>query len=137
MWVQLRIQIQMKSGTPIQIKKFYYCGSATLVAKKSNQLFSFILDGNGRQIDFWDFQRDWIFADFRFPNSKKPEEAQGKNLVSQSGEEPADMSPGSARSSSRIIHDSTKTEPQKVKVSPLPSLQPAIQQQVRLIKRKN
>ena len=136
MWVQLRIQIQMKSGTPIQIKILLlwirYTG-----CKKSNQLFSFIRDGNGRQIDFWDCQRDWIFADFRFPNSKKPEEAQGKNLVSQSGEEPADMSPGSARSSSRIIHDSTKTEPQKVKVSPLPSLQPAIQQQVRLIKRKN
>lgn len=63
----------------------------------------------------------------RFPNSKKPEEAEGKNLVSHGGSSDEPMaaegssSPASGRSSSRIVHDSTKTEPQKVKVSPVPT----------------
>jgi hypothetical protein len=67
----------------------------------------------------------------RFPNSKKPEEAEGKNLVSQNSEEVTSDSPTSMRSSSRIIHDSTKIEPQKVKVSPAPSLLLPTSQQVK------
>jgi len=44
----------------------------------------------------------------RFPNSKKPEEASGKNLVASKVEE---------QSSGRIVHDNIKTEPTKICLS--------------------
>lgn len=44
----------------------------------------------------------------RFPNSKKPEEASGKNLVATKVEE---------QSSGRIVHDNIKTEPTKICLS--------------------
>jgi len=55
----------------------------------------------------------------RFPNSKKPEEASGKNLVTS--KEDGSTSTGTpnkvADGSSRIVHDSAKTEPTKVSVA--------------------
>jgi len=54
----------------------------------------------------------------RFPNSKKPEEASGKNLVSGSKSEV------DKNTSGRIVHDNTKTEPTKVTTSlPKPSIE--------------
>ena len=55
----------------------------------------------------------------RFPNSKKPEEAAGKNLVDSLGEQ-------SPKTSSRIVHDSTKSEPEKVQVKTFNSLNAVI-----------
>ena len=55
----------------------------------------------------------------RFPNSKKPEEAVGKNLVDTIG----DQSP---KTSSRIVHDSTKSEPEKVRVTTFKTLNAVI-----------
>jgi len=49
----------------------------------------------------------------RFPNSKKPEEASGKNLVTTK-EEAASTTTKLADGSTRIVHDSAKTEPTKV-----------------------
>jgi len=51
----------------------------------------------------------------RFPNSKKSEEKMGKNLVKQQLEEKA-AEKTVDKSSTRIVHDSMKTEPQKVRV---------------------
>ena len=48
----------------------------------------------------------------RFPNSSKPEEAAGKNLVAIKDE----AEKANENSSQRIIHDSSKTEPTKVNV---------------------
>ena len=48
----------------------------------------------------------------RFPNSSKPEEAAGKNLVAIKDE----AAKVNENSSQRIIHDSSKTEPTKVNV---------------------
>lgn len=48
----------------------------------------------------------------RFPNSKKPEEASGKNLVS---------GPKTEKNSGRIVHDNTKTEPTKISTHPKPT----------------
>jgi len=53
----------------------------------------------------------------RFPNSKKPEEASGKNLVSAKEDGSADTPTKVADGSSRIVHDSAKTEPTKVSVA--------------------
>jgi len=52
----------------------------------------------------------------RFPNSKKPEEASGKNLVT-SKEEGSTPTSCKLAESSRIVHDSAKTEPTKVSVA--------------------
>jgi len=52
----------------------------------------------------------------RFPNSKKPEEASGKNLVTAK-EEGSTATPCKLAESSRIVHDSAKTEPTKVSVA--------------------
>jgi len=49
----------------------------------------------------------------RFPNSSKPEEASGKNLVVAKDESENNASDGT----SRIIHDSSKTEPTKINVT--------------------
>lgn len=48
----------------------------------------------------------------RFPNSSKPEEAAGKNLVAVKD----DAVKSAESSSQRIVHDSSKTEPTKVNV---------------------
>jgi len=56
----------------------------------------------------------------RFPNSKKPEEASGKNLVTTKEEgssSPLNSNTKVADGSSRIVHDSAKTEPTKVSVA--------------------
>jgi len=56
----------------------------------------------------------------RFPNSSNPKEAHGKNLVSKKDDPSpsSSASPFSAlRTSSRIIQDSTKSEPEKVRVN--------------------
>jgi len=52
----------------------------------------------------------------RFPNSKKPEEASGKNLVTAK-EEGSTTPTCKLAESSRIVHDSAKTEPTKVSVA--------------------
>jgi len=49
----------------------------------------------------------------RFPNSSKPEEASGKNLVVAKEETVNNSSDGT----SRIVHDSSKTEPTKINVT--------------------
>jgi len=49
----------------------------------------------------------------RFPNSSKPEEATGKNLVTGSKSD--------IKSSGRIVHDNTKSEPTKIVQSKSPS----------------
>jgi len=49
----------------------------------------------------------------RFPNSSKPEEASGKNLVVAKEESVNNSSDGT----SRIVHDSSKTEPTKINVT--------------------
>ena len=49
----------------------------------------------------------------RFPNSSKPEEASGKNLVVAKDESENKASDGT----SRIVHDSSKTEPTKINVN--------------------
>lgn len=49
----------------------------------------------------------------RFPNSSKPEEASGKNLVTGSKTD--------VKSSGRIVHDNTKSEPTKIIQSKTPS----------------
>ena len=71
---------------------------------------------------FWIYNQK-IIANFgtfyRFPNSKKPEEAAGKNLVDSLGEQ-------SPKTSSRIVHDSTKSEPEKVQVKTFNSLSAVI-----------
>jgi len=53
----------------------------------------------------------------RFPNSKKPEEASGKNLVTTKEEGIVTTATKAADGSSRIVHDSAKTEPTKVSVA--------------------
>jgi len=55
----------------------------------------------------------------RFPNSKRDEEKNGKNLVKAKSEEAEDSEAVKDPGMSRIVHDSMKTEPHKVRVAPV------------------
>jgi len=55
----------------------------------------------------------------RFPNSKRDEEKNGKNLVKPKNEEVEDDKAVKDPGMSRIVHDSMKTEPHKVRVAPV------------------
>jgi len=60
----------------------------------------------------------------RFPNSKRDEEKNGKNLVKPKTEEVEDDTAVKDPGMSRIVHDSEKTEPHKVRVAPVESSPP-------------
>ena len=55
---------------------------------------------------------------FRFPNSTRDEEQLGRNLVDSENNDENTASSGNLQSAARIVHDSIKTVPSKMRVPP-------------------